>query len=328
MAVTILAGDVGGTKTNLALYAADGGGLTLVGEASFSSADHAGLDSLLRAFLSTAREPIAAAAFGVAGPVFGGVVVPTNLPWRVDAAHLAAAIGCPRVRLVNDLEATAYGALFLPPDQIDTVNAGRSRAGNRAVIAAGTGLGQALLVWDGRRHAPHATEGGHADFAPRTEVEIELLRFLAARYRRVTYERVLSGPGLVNIFRFFDEGLGRPVHPEVRERLGRQNPGAVIGEAGVTGLCGTCAEVVDVFLRIYGAQAGNLALTVMATGGVYVGGGIITKLRPRLAPSGFLDAYRAKEPYAELVGDIPLHIMLNPKAAQLGAAHLARELLG
>lgn len=332
----VLAGDIGGTKTNLAVYTVTGEhDLSLVREATFPSRQHHSLEEILSDFLARGGETIEAGAFGIAGPVSGDVVAPTNLPWRdVVASNVAREIGCRRVRLLNDLATTGYGARFLPADQIHVLNEGEKRDGNIAVIAAGTGLGQALLVWDGRRYQPCSTEGGHADFAPRDEIEIEMLRFLLQRFPRVSYERVLSGPGIVNVFRFLDEGLKKPVAPEVRERMKAEDPGAVISNAAAEGICGTCAMALDLFIRIYGAQAGNLALTLMATGGVYVGGGIVTKILPRItAPaddgsgdSSFMAAFKSKQPFAKLMGSIPVHIILNPKTSLIGAAHAAAEL--
>jgi glucokinase len=208
-----------------------------------------------------------------------------------------------------------------------TLNLGKQRHGTRAVIAAGTGLGQGFLFWDGARHWPSATEGGHTDFAPRTEQEDALLIFLRQRYQRVSYERVLTGLGLTHIFEFLRAAYARPVASLVAERLRTEDPATVIGESGVSGACPTCTEAVDLFLSIYGAQAGNLALAVMALGGVYVGGGIITKLLPRLAASRFLAAFLDKGRHATLMAEMPLHVILNPQTSQLGAAHAAKALL-
>jgi glucokinase len=324
----ILAGDIGGTKTNLALYAVERSThVTLVRESSFSSKQHEGLESVLREFLQEGQEQVSAAAFGIAGPVLDGVVLATNLPWRVETDRIASVLGCPRIRLMNDLETTAYGSLFLPPHEIQDLHEGKTRYGHRVVIAAGTGLGQAFLIWDGARYWPLATEGGHADFAPRTAKEVELLQFLTRSYPHVSYERVLSGPGLVNIFNFLDQHLHQPVAPIVRQRLLNEDPAAVVGQAGVEDLCPTCAEAVDIFLSIYGAQAGNLALAIMGLGGVYVGGGIIVKLLKKAASGAFMDGYFAKGRYAAFMADIPVRIILNAKASQFGAAHAARELL-
>jgi len=328
MARYVLAGDIGGTKTNLAVYSLQGlERPSLVREASFPSKDYDGLGSVVREFLAAGDQKLAAAAFGIAGPVIDDAVATTNLPWKVDARQLARQLGCERVRLMNDLETTAYGAMILAPEDLHTLNAGVERAGNRAIIAAGTGLGQAFLLWDGTRHRPSGTEGGHVDFAPRDDKEAALLGFLRRQYPRVSYERVVSGPGLVNIFRFLTEALGRPVDQALRERMRTEDPSAVIGDAGVAGSCPTCVEAVEMFVAVYGAQAGNLALTVMALGGVYVGGGIVTKLLPKMTAGAFVRAFTAKGRYAGLMKEIPVRVILNPKTAQLGAAEAARTLV-
>jgi glucokinase len=328
MARYILAGDIGGTKTNLALYVVEQSThVALVREASFASKLYAGLDAVIEPFLKVGNEPVSAAAFGIAGPVLDGVVLATNLPWKVEADHLAKIVGCSRIRLMNDLETTAYGSLFLPPHEIQALHPGKTRYGHRVVIAAGTGLGQAFLVWDGARYWPVATEGGHADFAPTTEKEIGLLQFLKRKLTHVSYERVLSGPGLVNIFEFLDQHLHQPVVPVVRQRMMSEDPAAVIGQAGVENLCPTCVEAVDIFLNIYGAQAGNLALAIMGLGGVYVGGGIVLKLLDKFSSGAFMSGYLAKGRYAEFMAEIPVRLILNEKTSQFGAAHAARELL-
>ncbi len=324
----VLAGDVGGTKTLLALFSVAGSGrLALVREATFSSRQHEGLEEVVRRFLEPGTDKVAAAGFGIAGPVLGDTVATTNLPWKVDLSSLASAIGCRRLRLMNDLETMAWGALHLPASDLAVLQEGVPRRGNRAVIAAGTGLGQALLFWDGSRHRPSATEGGHVDFAPRREIEVELLRFLRGLYPRVSYERILSGPGLVNILRFLHEGLGKPLAPAVRERMKVEDPGAAIGEAGITGACPTCTEAVEMFLGVYGAQAGNLALAILAVGGVYVGGGIVLKMLPRMTSSAFLEAFRDKGRYSSLMSEIPVQVLLDPRASLLGAAYAAAELV-
>lgn len=328
MAQHILAGDIGGTKTNLALYVVEQSThVTLVREASFISKQYNGLETVIQEFLRSGTEQVSAAAFGIAGPVLDGVVYATNLPWKVETDRISAVLGCSHIRLMNDLETTAYGSLFLPPGEIHTLHEGKPRYGHRVVIAAGTGLGQAFLMWDGARYWPVATEGGHADFAPRNEKEVELLQFLQRSYDHVSYERLLSGPGLINIFNFLDQHLHQPVAPIVRKRMATEDPAAVIGQAGIEELCPTCVEAVDIFLSIYGAQAGNLALAIVGLGGVYIGGGIIGKLLPRVASGAFMSAYLAKGRYAPFMTDIPVRIILNAKASQFGAAHAARELL-
>ncbi len=327
----VLAGDIGGTKTNLALYALEGREtFSLVRESSFPSANYTGLEEVIADFRHTgADESIAAGAFGIAGPVLDGTVEATNFPWKVEAPGIRRVIGGGQVRLMNDLEATAYGALFLSAEEVHMLNTGKPRRGNCAVIAVGTGLGQAFLFWDGHRYTPSATEGGHADFSPRDEKEVELLRFLRKQHNgRVSCERVLSGPGLVSIFNFLHQVLQRPVAETLRARIQTEDAAAIIGEAGIAGTCQTCVEAVEMFVSLYGAQAGNLALTVMSIGGVYIGGGIVTKLLPTMTAGLFMQSFTDKGRFTQLLQDIPVRIILNPKAAQLGAAHAARELVG
>jgi glucokinase len=327
MTTWVLAGDVGGTKTNLGLYEAAGPeDVRLEREASLPSRQFDGLGSLVRRFLAEGGEPLSAAAFGIAGPVFDGRVSVTNLPWQIETGSLAREIGCDDVRLMNDLETTAYGALFLDASELHVLNEGVPRKTHRVVIAAGTGLGQAILFWDGERFRPTATEGGHASFAPRNEREMALLRFLLRRFDRVSWERVVSGPGLFHIFEYLDQEEGLPVSPEVRERMETEDPSAVIGEAAVAESCVCCAAAVDLFVSLYGAQAANLVLSVMALGGVYVGGGIVTKLLPRVTAGGFLEAFRAVGRFGPLVAETPVQIILNPKASLLGAAEIALDL--
>ena len=332
MASYVLAGDIGGTKTNLALYHAAqpaaeerGESLVLVREGSFSSARYPGLEDILDAFLDR-RESVGAAAFGIAGPVLDGHVTATNLAWQVEATRLSSHLGGAQVRLMNDLEATAYGVLCLDPEEFQTLNPGRERRGHRAIIAAGTGLGQAFLFWDGRQYRAAATEGGHVDFAPRTALEDRLLGHLRRRYTHVSYERLVSGPGLVQLWRFLVEAEGWELTAGLEQRMRTEDPAAVIGQAGVSAECATCEAAVDLFLSIYGAQAGNLALTVMSLGGVYVAGGMIPKLLPRVGRGAFMRAFVDKGRFAALMADIPVRIVLNPKAAQVGAAQAALRL--
>ncbi len=335
MTATVLAGDIGGTNSRFALYAvaaADLSALTPLRAATFPSRRYGGLEDVVARFLADgpggAAPAIAAAAFGIAGPVVDDAVVTTNLPWHIRGAALRASLGTTHVRLMNDLEATAWGASILPPAQLLALNPGVARPGNRAVIAAGTGLGQALLLWDGTRHIPIATEGGHVDFAPRDDLEHDLLRWLAAKYDgHVSYERTVSGHGLVNIFAFLDEHCGMPVAAETRQRLQHEDPAAVIGELAVAGTCSTAVAAVERFVSIYGAQAGNLALTVMATGGVYVGGGIVTKLLPMMTTGAFVDAFTKKGRYAHLLGEVPVWVIRDPDTGLHGAAHVAASML-
>jgi glucokinase len=328
MATSVLAGDIGGTKTDLAIYRfEEPRQATLVREETFPSRDYSGLGEIVLEFLGKQPQPLAAAAFGIAGPVLDGKVTATNLPWTLHEERLAEEIGSRRVRLLNDLETTAYGALFLQPEEFQVLNQGVPRKTHRVVIAAGTGLGQAILFWDGERFRPTATEGGHASFAPRNEREMALLRFLLRRFERVSWERLVSGPGLFHIFEYLDQEEGLPVSPEVRERMQAEDPSALIGEAAVAESCVCSAAAVDLFVSLYGAQAANLVLSVMALGGVYVGGGIVTKLLPRVTAGGFLEAFGAVGRFGPLVAETPVQIILNPKASLLGAAEVALDLV-
>ena len=323
----LLAGDVGGTKTAIALFK-EAGGLDLVREAALPSGEFKSLEAVVHRFLGEGPSlRIAAACFGVAGPVVDGRCVTTNLPWEVDEANLARAIPAPRVRLLNDLEAAAYGVLTLPPDKLESLQAGKARKGNIVLIAAGTGLGEAILAWDGTRHRVIASEGGHADFAPRNDLEIDLLRFLQKEFGHVSYERVLSGPGLFNIYRFLRD-TGQASEPQwLSDRLRRGDPSVVVSEVGLAGEHPLCTTALELFVSIYGAEAGNLALKALAVGGVFVGGGIAPKISAKLADGGFLAAFADKGRYRDLMGSIPVHLVLDPRVPLLGAAHVGRELL-
>jgi glucokinase len=320
----VLAADVGGTKIDMALYEARLP-LVPVRESVVPSQTAGSLTAVLDAFLEGTS--VAAAAFGIPGPVIDDTVVTTNLPWKIDGKSLRLRLGTERVRLMNDLEATALGALHLPASSFRVLQEGKPRPGHVAVIAAGTGLGQAYLFWDGVTHTPAATEGGHADFAPREILEDELLEFLRRKFGRVSWERVVSGPGLWNVFEFLDTEKNRAVAPATRDALRTaEDKSAVIGKAGVAGTCPACTEAVEMFVRMYGAQAGNLALTVMATGGVLVGGGIVGKLLPSVG-SSFVQAFRAKGRYEPFMGDLPVKVILDSGAGRLGAALAALSLL-
>ncbi|MBI1814001.1 MAG: glucokinase [Deltaproteobacteria bacterium] len=326
----ILAGDVGGTKTVLALFEVVGEQLRLVREATYASAQHASLDEILTKFLrdAPATLPLRGVCLGVAGPVIDGASHLINLDWRLDSAALADLIAVPRVALLNDLEAMAYGMLHLADTELAVLNAGtRARGkGNLAVIAAGTGLGEAMLYWDGARHHPIASEGGHVGFAPRSDVEIALLRFLRDRFGgHVSYERVLSGPGLHNIYLFL-RAHGAEAEPAwLTEKLSLGDPSARIAEAGLAGDDAVCVHTLALFASIYGAKAGDLALQCVALGGVFVGGGIAPKLLAVLRRGGFMEAFIDKGRFAEVMKSVPVCVALNPRAALLGAAHYARR---
>jgi glucokinase len=327
----IVAGDVGGTKTVVALFDEAGGGLRLVRDATFPSQGHGSLEEILAKFLEAEKGlALRAGCFGVAGAVIDGRSQTTNLPWHLDEQELARAVRARQVRLLNDLEAAAYGMLHLEADELVPLNpgAGPRRKGNVAVIAAGTGLGEAILFWDGQQHHPLASEGGHCDFAPRTDQEIELLRYLRARFDgHVSYERILSGPGLYNVFCFLRDSGAHAQTPALAERLqAGGDPSATVTELGLSGQDPLCAATLDLFCELYGAEAGNLALKCVSVGGVFVGGGIAPKILPALRKGGFLQAFTDKGRFRHLLEGLEVNVALNPRAPLLGAAHYAARM--
>jgi glucokinase len=325
----ILAGDIGGTKTVLTLCEEGGPGLALCREEVFPSQSAPTFETLALRFLDAAgRPPIRAACFGVAGAVVEGRSKATNLPWELDEGRLASVLGVPRVRLLNDLEAAAYGVLVLEPESIETLQPGSPPKGGAtmALIAAGTGLGEAIMAWDGTGHRVLPSEGGHADFAPRTPLEVALWAFLRAELGHVSYERVLSGPGFFNVYRFLRQHRSHREPVWLAERLAAGDPSAAVAEAGLAGRDPVCAEALRLFVAIYGAEAGNLALKVMAVGGVFVGGGIAPKILAALRAPEFVEAFVDKGRLAGLMRSIPVHVVLDPRAPLLGAADRARAL--
>lgn len=327
--MSVLAADVGGTNTRLALF--EPGNAAPMHLETFASADHGSLDEMVTSFLAEHPASVLAACAGVAGPVRNGRTETVNLPWPVDAASLASTIGLDRVALLNDLEANAWGLASLGADDLATVLDGIPGAGgNRAVISAGTGLGQAGLYWDGTRHQVFATEGGHADFAARSDLEIDLYRFLAAELGHVSCERVVSGMGLVNIYRFLlhHDGAAAPGWLTDVVAAGGDEAAAISHHA-VAGEDPSAVRALDIMVSVFGAQAGNLALTVMATGGVFIGGGIAPKILPWLRSGTFAEAFLEKGRFAELMSRIPVHVVLNDLTALIGAARRAeRDLEG
>ena len=315
----ILAGDIGGTNTRLALFDS----LQPRNLEVFPSAQYAGLEEIAAKFVAQAGAPVTAACFGIAGPVRDGVSKTPNLSWVVDARQVAAALGLKQVGLINDLEANAWGIRVLQPSDFVTLNQGTSSSGNCALLSAGTGLGQAGLLADGKTYRPVASEGGHADFDPRSETEIELLRYLLARWSHVSYERVLSGPGLVNIYQFLRD-TGRALEPAwLAQRIGRENPSAVIGETALSAEADISVQALDIFVSIYGAEAGNLALRFVATGGIFLGGGIAPKIVGKLGDATFMKAFIDKGRLSSLLELIPVRVIMNDMTALLGAASVA-----
>lgn len=320
----ILAGDVGGTSTRLAYFQADRGGLTVLAQAQYKSAAHGSLIEMVRHFADRHGVVPERACFGIAGPILNGRVRTPNLPWTIDGADLAAALGLPRVRLINDLEANTYGIASLKREDLLTLNTGIPHPdGTIAVVSAGTGLGESLAYWDGATHRPLPSEAGHGDFAPRNELEMELLRYLQEKHGRVSYERVLSGPGILDIYRFLRDKRYFPEHPSVAAAMGSEDPPAVITRAALQGICPMCAKTLDMFIAVYGAEAGNAALRFLATGGVYLGGGIAPKIIELLKGATFMVAFTAKGRLSPLVQSIPVYVILNESTALLGAGRAA-----
>jgi glucokinase len=320
----ILAGDIGGTNSRLGFFVKRGERLERVVEETFASREHANLETLVKRFVSAHNLPVDVACFGVAGPVKNGRSQAVNLAWSVDAQQLAHELHIPTVKLLNDLEACAYGIAVLDPEDFVLLNRGTPDAsGNAAVIAAGTGLGEAGLYWDGQQHRPFACEGGHNSFAPTDPVQIELLAHLMREFGHVSWERVLSGPGLHNIYRFLRD-TGRGEEPAwLTHEMQRHDPPVVITQAALAGTSPLCEQALDLFVSLYGAEAGNVALKLMATGGVYVAGGIAPKIIKKLNDSRFIEAFIAKGRLRPLLQDIPVHVIMNNKTALLGAARFA-----
>jgi glucokinase len=318
----ILAGDIGGTKTDIAVVDPD---QHVIARQHFDSRSYASLDDIVREFLSAHPVDIRRACFGIAGPVHGGTVKATNLPWVVDGAALASTLGIDRVLLINDLEATAHGIAALDgQDQISLQLGAQAASGHAAVIAAGTGLGEAGMFWDGQRHHPYASEGGHATFAPQNDVEFELLQYLGRERGHVSWERVLSGPGLFNIYRFLRDTKRRPEAPTLADELRHGDPPAVISRAGIQGHSELCVAALDLFVSLYGSEAGNLALKTYATGGVYLAGGIAPKILEKLTDGTFVRAFTAKGRMQSLLEAIPVRVVVSDKVNLLGAARRGR----
>jgi glucokinase len=329
MAAVILAGDIGGTKTHLGLFRIDNGVPKLLREHRYATADFHSLEDVCRDFLSARDEHIAAACFGVPGPIIGGEARAANVEWRLHEGSLSRALDGTRVRLINDLGAAAYGVIHLPNAEVCVLQRGEFplHRGNIAIIAAGTGLGEgALVLEDGRYHAV-ASEGGHASFAPRDDEQIELYKYLRARFGHVSAERVLSGPGLFNIYRFVRERRGAPEPEWLAARLAHEDPSAVVSEVALDLRDAECVHAVEMFVDIYGAEAGNLALKVLALGGVYLGGGIAPKILPALTGGRFTRAFADKGRLDEMLSRIEVRVVLNEGVGLIGAAWCAASML-
>lgn len=328
----LIAGDIGGTKTTLALYTPQNGPERPLFEGTHPSRSYNSLKAIIAEF--TERYEITGvdhAVFGVAGPVVGKRARITNLPWEIDAGYLQTELKIDRVSLINDLQAVAYSIPLLKDEDLLTLNTGvEAPTGPRAVIAAGTGLGEAYLTWDGSRYLAHASEGGHTEFGPTDAIELELLRYLMERFDHVSYERICSGTGIPNIYSFLKD-QGRHEEPAwLAESLVREpDATAVIVNAALDSrkTCEICQETMRIFLSVLGAEAGNLALKILASGGVYIGGGIPPRLASIIRQSPFMEAYLSKGRLSSVISAFPVNLILNPKAGLIGAAHFGLDIM-
>jgi glucokinase len=322
--MVILAGDVGGTKCNLALFAEKNGKLEVVFRERFASKEFAQFDLIIKEFSRRAAPylgsgKIRAAGFGVAGPVINNRIHATNLPWIVEAETLSREVGVQSIVLVNDLGATGHSLEHLPPEDFCVLNTGKPLPGaSRALLAAGTGLGEGILFWDGTRYKVVPSEGGHTDFAPRTDQQIDLLKFMRRRYPQVSWELILSGRGFRTIHEFLAPSVKHPIFEDPDA-----DPAPFITKGGLDKSCPICVQTLDLWTSVYGAEAGNLALKVLALGGVYVAGGIAVKILPKMTDGTFFNSFKDKWQFTNMLADVPLSIVLNESAPLIGAAYEA-----
>jgi glucokinase len=323
----VLAGDVGGTNARLAIVDVDGCTARIVKEHKYPSRDYPGLAPIVRHFCEEAASRPDRACFGIACPLVGEDCIAPNLPWTINVRELAADIEIPRTRIINDFVAVGYGIELLKPTDLATLQEGTPEShGPIALIGAGTGLGQGFLFWDEDHYEVLASEGGHADFAPRGKLQAGLLQFLATQFHRVSWERLLSGPGVVNTYKYLLASAVAPEQATVKDEMAREDPAAVIARHGLAKTDWLSDRTLDLFSEIFGAQAGNVALTVVATGGVYLAGGIAPKIVERLKAGPFMDAFRDKGRLSELLSHIPVHVVMNPSVGLLGSAAVAGRL--
>lgn len=320
----ILAGDIGGTNARLALFDYRGAEVSMRAQQDYATRDYKSLEECIAAFLAKNPGKVEAACFGVAGPVLENKVTATNLAWIVDGALVAKSLALKETVLLNDLVAYGYGALAMKDSEVSILQQGKAAIGNRALIAAGTGLGEGGLLWHQGAFVPVPTEGGHADFAPIDDLGIDLLRYLRAKFGRVSVERILSGPGLQNIFEFLRDSGRAEVPPALAAELkAAAAPPALISHYGMERKYPICEQALDVFCTYYGAEAGNIALKFVAVGGVYIGGGIAAKILPKLKTSGFVKAFNSKGRMSNLVEATPVIVITNEHAGLIGAARAA-----
>jgi glucokinase len=324
----LLAGDIGGTKSNLAILSVNDDTLNIERNHRFPSSDYPSLNAIIHEFLKDEKGQVLAACFGVPGPVKEGRAKTTNLTWGVDASEIEKEFSIPQVSILNDLEANAYGIGELSPRDFAVIQEGSPEPeGNRCVVSPGTGLGEGGLYWDVKRkkYRVWACEGGHCDFGPRNELEIALLEYLIKEYGHVSYERVVSGMGIENIYKFLrDTGRGSEL-PEVASEMETGNAGLIISKYADSGQCQMCVQTIEIFVSAFGAEAGNMALKTMATGGVYLGGGIPAKIFNDARSAIFIQSFNEKGRLSELMKTMPVKIVLNDQAALLGAASYALD---
>jgi glucokinase len=318
----ILAGEIGATGTRLAAFEKEGSRLQLVVEKTYMSQEHGSLSEIIAAFINAEGIAARSACFGVAGPVRRGRSKISNLPWVIDSRDLAKQLKLDSVGMINDLEAYAYGIDGLDSKDFVTLNAGSEDAeGNRAVISARTGLGVAGLYWDGFRHHPFACEGGHSDFAPRNALEMELLAYLQKKYGRISYERLLSGPGIKNIYDFLRDARKADEPQWLKDQIAAApDPPAVISQLAQEGKAAICDQTLSIFVSIYGAETGNCALNFLSTGGIFIGGSVAAKNVPKMKDPIFMESFLDKGRMVDLLKEIPVTIVLNDDSGIIGAA--------
>jgi glucokinase len=322
----VLVGDIGGTKTGLAVAETIGDKVRIDHERRYPSRDYASLDALLRHYCDDTGAGCDLAALAIAGPVQDGRSRTTNLPWEVDAGTIRRGLGLTAVRLLNDLEAVAWGVHALGADEVAVIHPGDpDGVGNACVVAAGTGLGEAGMFWDGQRHHPFATEGGHTDFAPTDEREFALYRFLQRTYGHVSWERVACGTGIGNLHAFLLEWRGGACPAWLREEMDSGDPSAAIARAAADARCPICAEAMELFARLYGREAGNMALKHLALGGIYLGGGVAPKNLDLLRAGGFVSAFLDKGRMTPLVERMPVRVILEQRTPLFGAARFMAQ---
>jgi glucokinase len=322
--VQVLAGDIGGTNARLAIISGDKDGMRVLHERRYATADYRGLAPIVRLFMAELGRPPNRACFGIPCPVVDGRCTGANISWTIDTRSLSTDIGIPDTTLINDLHAVAEGLPHLGPEDLITLQAGQpAKHGVQAIIAAGTGLGQAFLAWTGTRYRVHDSEGGHASFSARNPAEWRLLQQLAAQFGHVSRERVISGPGLINIYRLLAANNPAYEQADVYAEMEREDPAAVIARRALGGTDALSVCALNMFVSAYGAQAGNLALTVMAQGGLFVAGGIAPRILTKLRDGAFMNAFLGKGRLSPVLARIPVHVIVNPRVGLIGAAAVA-----